>query len=41
MLRPVRVLHLTSGGDRELVTVPVNGHAHIHLHLLQQGRVDL
>lgn len=32
---------LTSGEDLNLVMVPLWGHTDIHLHLLQQGRVDL
>lgn len=32
---------LTRGGEREQVIVRRSGHSDLHLHLLQQGRVDL
>lgn len=35
------LVNLTCCGEGELVIVPLSGHTYIHLHLLQQGRVDL
>lgn len=35
------MLSLTCGGEGDLVIVPLSGHTDSHLHLLQQGRMDI
>ena len=35
------LVDLTCGGEGDLVIIPIGGHADSHLHLLQQGRVDV
>ena len=35
------LVDLTFGGEGDLVIIPLGGHADSHLHLLQEGRVDV
>ena len=39
--RGSELVDLTCGGEGDLVIIPIGGHADSHLHLLQQGRVDV